>query len=93
MITVNLNGVFQVATGVKTFELDDIEGITAGKVVLTIISRYPVLHKFWVTEDGGLSEHVMMVLNGVEIYAHPDGLKTELKQGDRLDFFSPMAGG
>lgn len=93
MITVNLNGVFQVEAGVKTFEMDDVEGITAGKAVLNIISRYPVLHKYWVTEDGELSEHVMMVLNGKEIYAHPDGLKTVLQQGDRLDFFSPLAGG
>jgi molybdopterin converting factor small subunit len=93
MITVNLNGVFQVETGVKTFELDDVEGITAGKAVLAIISRYPVLHKFWVTEDGGLSEHVLMVLNGKEIYAHPDGLRTVLMNDDRLDFFSPLAGG
>jgi len=93
MITVNLNGVFQVEAGVKTFELDDIEGITAGKAVLTIISRYPVLHKFWVTEDGGLSEHVLMVLNGVEIYTHPNGLQTVMKPDDQLDFFSPLAGG
>jgi molybdopterin converting factor small subunit len=93
MITVNLNGVFQVETGVKTFELDDVEGITAGKAVLTIISRYPVLHKFWVTEEGELSEHVMMVLNGTDIYAQPKGLQTELQEGDRLDFFSPLAGG
>jgi molybdopterin converting factor small subunit len=93
MITVNLNGVFRVETGVKTFELDNVEGLTAGKAVLAIISRYPVLHKFWVTEDGGLSEHVLVVLNGIDIYVHPEGLKTIVQAGDRLDFFSPLAGG
>lgn len=93
MITVNLFGVFRVEAGIKSFDLEPGEGLTAGKTILKIVGLYPVLHKFWVTEDGDLSEHVLVVLNGVDIYTHPDGLRTVIRNGDRLDFFSPLAGG
>jgi len=93
VITVNLFGVFRVEAGVNTFDLDIDEGLTAGKAILQIVERYPGLRKFWVTGEGGLSEHVLVVLNGMEIYAHPNGLQTALKPDDRLDFFSPLAGG
>jgi molybdopterin converting factor small subunit len=93
MITVNLHAIFAVETGLKTFTLEPVEGSTAGKAILQIVDLYPALRKYWVTEDGGLSGHVLVVLNGKEIYAHPDGLQTIIKSGDRLDFFSPLAGG
>jgi molybdopterin converting factor small subunit len=93
MITVNLHAVFAVETGLKTFNLDTADGSTAGKAILQIVDLYPTLRKYWVTEDGGLSDHVLVVLNGIEIYTQPDGLQTILKSGDRLDFFSPLAGG
>lgn len=93
MITVNLFGVFRVEAGIKSFDLELEEGLTTGKVILKIVGLYPVLHKFWVTEDGDLSEHVLVVLNGLDIHAHPDGLRTIIQNGDRLDFFSPLAGG
>ena len=93
MITVNLFGVFRVEAGIKSFDLELEEGITAGRAILKIVGLYPVLHKFWVTEDGELSEHVLVVLNGLDIHAHPDGLRTVIQNGDRLDFFSPLAGG
>ncbi len=80
-------------TGIKSFDLEVDNGMTAGKAILKIVALYPVLRKFWVTEDGDLSEHVLVVLNGVEIHAHPEGLRTIVHSGDRLDFFSPLAGG
>ncbi|BCY16892.1 MAG: MoaD/ThiS family protein [Chloroflexi bacterium] len=93
MITVNLSGVFYVEAGIKTFNLELDEGLTVGKTILKIVERYPVLHKYWVTEDEELSAHVLVVLNGRDIYALPDGLQTIIRNGDRLDFFSPLAGG
>jgi molybdopterin converting factor small subunit len=93
MITVNLFGVFRVETGQKSFTLDVADGTTIGKTILQIIDLYPLLKKYWIGADGGLSGHVMVVLNGLEIYSQPDGLQTPVKQGDRLDFFSPLAGG
>ncbi len=93
MITVNLFGVFRVEAGIKSFDLELDEGMTAGKAILKIVGLHPVLHKFWVTGDGELSEHVLVVLNGLDIHAHPDGLRTVIQNNDRLDFFSPLAGG
>jgi MoaD family protein len=93
MITINLYGIFRVETGQKSFTLDVEDGTTIGKTILQIVDQYPLLKKYWIGADEGLSSHVMVVLNGLEIYSQPEGLQTPLKQGDRLDFFSPLAGG
>lgn len=93
MITINLHGGFMVTAGVSKFPLDSSSGLTAARAILDIVKLYPALRPFWVTEDGSLSEHVLVVLNGKEIYAHKNSLQSTLQTGDRLDFFSPLSGG
>lgn len=93
MVTVNLFGVFRVESGQKSFSLDVTEKITVGNAIKQIVSLYPVLEKYWIDSEGGLSRHVLVTLNGEEIYTKPLGLQTMIQPGDRLDFFSPLAGG
>lgn len=93
MITVKLYGIFRFETGLESFGLDTAVGITVGKAVLQIVDQYPVLKKYWISADGGLSDHILVTLNGKDIYAQHLGLQTLLNQEDRLDFFSPLAGG
>lgn len=93
MVTVNLFGVFRVEAGKRSFLLDMPDETTVGKAIRQIVNLYPVLEKYWVDSNGGLSSHVLVTLNGEEIYTKSLGLQTPLKTGDRLDFFSPLAGG
>ncbi len=93
MITANLFGVFRVEIGQKSLAVEIPDGTSVGKAILTIVDQHPTLRKYWIGEDGGLSGHVLVAVNGVEVYSLPSGLQTPLKDNDRLDFFSPLAGG
>jgi MoaD family protein len=93
MITVNLFATYRLEAGVKTFQLDVPEGTTTGKAILNILEEYPVLKKHWLSNEGELFSHVIVVLNGHDIYTQPDKLDTPLLDGDQLGFFPPMAGG
>ncbi len=93
MVSINLFGVFRVETGIKNYSLDIPNETTVGKAIRQIVDLYPVLEKYWIDSEGGLSGHVLVTLNGEEIYTKPKGLQTPLRAGDRLDFFSPLAGG
>ena len=93
MIIVNLHGVFRVEAGVSTFTLDIPESTTTVKAIIKILDTYPDFRKYWLTFDGGLSEHVLVAVNGVEINSLPEKLQTKLHPDDRLDFFSPLSGG
>jgi MoaD family protein len=93
MVTVNLFATYRLEVGLKTFQLDVPPKITAGKAILAILEKYPVLNKHWLTNKGELFPHVIVVLNGHDIYTQPDKLNTQLKANDQLGFFPPMAGG
>ena len=93
MLTVNLFATYRLEAGVKAFQLDIPAGTTAGKAILVILQNYPILKKYWITSEGYLFPHVIVVLNGRDIYTLTDKLDTHLQPGDQLGFFPPMAGG
>ena len=79
--------------GMQSFSLEIAQGISVGQAILQIVKIHPILRKYWITDDAELSEHVLVALNGEEIYTKPNGLQTPLADGDTLSFFSPLAGG
>jgi molybdopterin converting factor small subunit len=42
---------------------------------------------------GGRQQHVPVLVNGRHCTHLPDGLDTELRDGDQVDLFPPIAGG
>lgn len=67
----------------------DVEGEDVGEALQSLISEYPALKKRIFKEDGDILPHVRVLLNGIAITDQ----NTELKKGDELAVFPPIAGG
>jgi molybdopterin synthase sulfur carrier subunit len=80
------------AAGIKMLEVDVNPGTTILDVLVEVTTRIPVLVKFIWAEQGELSEHAHVFINGENI-THLAGLATELKQEDHVDIFPPLVGG
>ena len=80
------------AAGIKMLEVDVHPGTTIHDVLVEVTTRIPVLVKFIWTEQGELSEHAHVFINGENI-THLAGLATELKPEDHVDIFPPLVGG
>lgn len=93
MVTINLFATYRLEAGVKSFQLDIPSGLTIGKVILATLEKFPVLKKHWLTSEGEMFAHVIILLNGSDIYAQPLRLDTPVQAGDQLGFFPPLAGG
>ncbi len=93
MISINLYATFRVVTGLTSFMMEPTDNLSIEKAIMQIVDLYPTLKKYLISENGSISNSVLIILNGHEIYARSTGLQTILSQGDRLDFFPPLAGG
>jgi molybdopterin converting factor small subunit len=93
MVTINLFSVYRLEAGVKSFQLDIPDETTTAQAILKIVEKYPALRPYWISPDEELYPNVIVILNGKDIHALPEGVKTRLHSGDQLGFFSPGAGG
>jgi molybdopterin synthase sulfur carrier subunit len=80
------------AAGTKMLKVDVHPGTTIQEVLVVVTHTYPVLVKFIWTDQGELSEHAHVFINGENI-RHLTGLQTELTTGDHVDIFPPLVGG
>jgi sulfur-carrier protein len=90
---VTLYATFRLLAGVKTLDVDLLDGCTVMEAIQRIVDRYPILRNAWLNQDGELHAHVHVFLNGSEVPTLPHGFETSLKTNDELDFFPPVAGG
>jgi molybdopterin synthase sulfur carrier subunit len=80
------------AAGIKMMDVDVNAGTTIREVLLVVTNRYPVLVKLVWKDDGELSDHAHVFINGENV-RHLSGLETILKADDHVDIFPPVVGG
>jgi molybdopterin synthase sulfur carrier subunit len=80
------------AAGIKMMDVDVNPDTTMREVLLVVTNRYPVLVKFVWKDDGELSDHAHVFINGENV-RHLSGLETILKADDHVDIFPPVVGG
>jgi molybdopterin converting factor small subunit len=90
---INLYGIYRISAGVKTFKLDFPNGAKIDEILVEILQRYPILRKYWLTEEGDTYSHLNIFVNRVDIFALPDQMDTLLQSKDTLDFLPPVGGG
>jgi molybdopterin converting factor small subunit len=90
---INLYGIYRISAGDKTFKLDFPNGAKIDEILASILERYPILRKYWLTEDGDTYSHLNIFVNGVDIFALPNQMDTLLHPKDILDFLPPVGGG
>ena len=67
----------------------DVEGNNVGDALQSLISAYPALKPRIFKEEGVFQPFVRVLLNGIAI----TDIDAELKKGDELAVFPPIAGG
>lgn len=79
--------------GAKRVQLALPEGATVAELLEAVLSGYPDLRPHLFGEDGQLSRHVHVFVNGRGAVYLPKRLETELSTSDAVDIFPAVAGG
>ena len=79
-------------TGKVSHEIRLEKDSTVREVIDKLIQIYPKLKDEILDDNGLLKENYRVLVNGREI-SHLSGLDTEVKDGDTIAIFPPVAGG
>jgi molybdopterin synthase sulfur carrier subunit len=80
------------AAGTKMMDVEVSTSTTIGDVLIEVTRRYPILDKFIWKNEGELSEHAHVSINGENI-RRMLGLETAITPEDHVDIFPPLVGG
>jgi molybdopterin synthase sulfur carrier subunit len=89
-LKVKFFAIFRELTGTK--ETGDFAAETLEELLQALGQHYGKKFTDWVWADGGLSDDVIILINGRAI-EHLDGVKTRLQPADEIAIFPKMAGG
>jgi len=78
--------------GIKSLELGYIGGCTVGEVINILAEKFGRKFRDELMEGGMLRELVKALVNGKDV-RELKGLETEVKDGDCISIFPPVAGG
>lgn len=71
----------------------DEDAATVGEALDALLADRPDLTDRVREEDGGVSEHVNVLVNGTDVTATDEGLARPIEDGDELALFPPVSGG
>lgn len=91
MITVRFFSLFRSVPTNEPLSLDGVPSDIAS-LITELIESYPDLEEELFTPEGELERYILISINDRAITADK-GLQTELKAGDRVDFYLVLGGG
>jgi molybdopterin synthase sulfur carrier subunit len=73
----------------------EVESITIHELLSRLVGEFggDFEHMVFAPESQDLNQHIIVLVNGRHVSHLPDGLSTELKDGDEVALFPPIAGG
>ncbi len=91
---VHFYATFREVVGEKHIDLDLADGATVQQLLDQVLLDHPGLRNKMLDEEGLLSHHVHIFINGRSSQFLDQGLATPLSaRDDRIDFFPAVAGG
>jgi molybdopterin synthase sulfur carrier subunit len=79
--------------GGKNVEFDLDHGITAQELLDAIITRFPLMKKELLNENGEMYGHVHFFINGRDVQFMDDKFDTRIMQEDMVNVFPAVGGG
>jgi len=70
----------------------EVQAENVGLALAELTERYPSLHKHLFSDAGELRSYVNLFINDEDI-RHLEGVKTQIKEGDKLMIIPSIAGG
>lgn len=92
-INVNLIATFKMLAGKSSLLLEMENGQSIMDAFFMVLEMVPALKPHWLGQDGLPQVSVHVFVNGNDAMTLPEGLNTQLNNGDCLDFVPPVAGG
>jgi molybdopterin synthase sulfur carrier subunit len=96
-LRVTVKGFLTIRTVMGDHHVQEIEfeSITIHELLYALVKKFGVdfEHMVFAPESQDLSQHIIVLVNGRHVSHLPNGLSTELNDGDEVALFPPIAGG
>ena len=90
---VNFFATLRDLAGGKSVEFDVQEGVTARELLDTVVTRFPLMRKELLDQDGRMYGHVHFFINGRDVQFLDDEFQTRITHNDTVNIFPAVGGG
>ena len=90
---VNFFATLRYIAGGKTVEFDVQEGVTARELLDEVVTRFPLMRKELLDQDGRMYGHVHFFINGRDVQFLEDAFQTRITYHDTVNIFPAVGGG
>ncbi len=92
-MNVNFYATLRPISGQKTIEFDLPPNVTIRELLDAIVTRFPLMRKELLDENGELYRHVHVFINGRDAPYLSNTVETLIKPEDKVDIFPAVGGG
>jgi molybdopterin synthase sulfur carrier subunit len=90
---VNFFATLRYIAGGKTVEFDVQEGVTARELLDEVVTRFPLMKKELLDQEGRMYGHVHFFINGRDVQFLDDAFQTKITHLDTVNIFPAVGGG
>ena len=90
---VNFYATLRDIAGGRVVEFPVEHGITAEELLDAVVTKFPLLKKELLTEDGRMHGHVHFFINGRDVQFMEDDFQTKIMPEDTVNVFPAVGGG